>query len=114
MRATEVSELALVSSEVHDEWFDLDAFGADSNASELRIDLLGRGSRAPTNVQAPTGILSVRHLIDWRADDEAGIRWYTVRELVYDTSERVIALRSSFPLVVTLRVSELDVTLTRP
>lgn len=104
------SDLAQLSAAVHDQFFDLDALPTDRGCDELRIVLYEVGRRRRREWK---GELIIRRVIDWDADDRAGIGWCDIGEITFDATDGCLVLRSNFPLELNVRVAELDVTLTR-
>jgi hypothetical protein len=101
--------LALLSSRLHDWWFDADAIRWDAARSRVEIDIFTERPRAGKDT-VPARLI-IGNVMDWSLRDEAGIGWVDLSSLSCDDESSQITLRSNFPLSVEVAVLGVDVQL---
>lgn len=120
---TDAADLARISDDLHDEWFDLDRVSHDLDRSELRVTIYPgrvRGRiiqrvRPPSDddLPEPLGELVVRSVVGVDITDRAEIGWYDFGGLDYDPDANRLTLRSNFPMEISMTVTSLDLELIR-
>lgn len=118
------AELARIGTAIHDEWFDVNSVVRDMERAELRLTIYpGRrgGSvfltdRPPVDEQLPSAIgeLVIREVADVVIKDDAGIGWFDVGGLSFDSATSLLRLWSNFPLEILIKVRKLSVKLLSP
>jgi hypothetical protein len=105
-------ELETVVDHVHDHWLDLNAIQFTNRT--LRIPVTDRVcSRVNEQTTFPWSLL-IQSVEEWSFEDRAKIGFYDITDLAYDSAQRTIQVMCGFPLVISARVRELDISLENP
>ena len=124
IHAADETTLDRIASAVHDWWFDLDVVRSQTALPELLVALYAESPRqlarrwlAPglererANLPSARARLVIGQVERFDVDDHAEVGWYDLGRIDFDASSNTIRLVSNLPLVVTVRVGRLDVSL---
>jgi len=121
LTASSHADVPHLSGALHDKWFDRESFEYDRgrHTVEMAIGSVGRSPRASMRqlrrrqVLCNDHILEVANVYEAEIQDEAHTRLYNVNVVEYDAASRLLTIRSSFPVRLGFRVSNLHVVLAR-
>lgn len=118
---TTLSDIAAISSQLHDEWFHIERLEHDVERRELRLPIYagrwkkrwfietGRPPEEPP--PPPAATLLVRNVTDVSVEDEADVGWYGVSHLAHDEASGELRVVSNIPCEIVIRGQDLDVEL---
>jgi hypothetical protein len=121
---TTLSELANISSLLHDEWFHVERLEHNAEQCEVRLPIYagrwkkrwfiesGRPPQEPP--PPPSATLVVRNITDVSVEDDADVGWYGVSHLAYDEESAELRVVSNIPCEIVVVTDELDVELLGP
>jgi len=119
VQVTTPSELAEISSVLHDEWFHVERLEHDAGAGEVRLPIYagrwkkrwfietGRPPEEPP--PPPSATLVVRNVTRVSVEDDADVGWYGVSHLSYDKEAAELRIISNIPCEIVVGTQGLDV-----
>lgn len=118
---TPETDLAEISSRLHDRWFDLSAVVRSPDESEIRIPffrgsvrrrLIFSTSMPPGPDEEPFGWLVVKRVRTLTIDDEAGVVVHSLHQIGFDSAASELVIEANVPLILRIGVETLSIEMT--
>jgi hypothetical protein len=111
LRATSIAELRVITSKLHDLWFDVTNVDYDAQRGIVSVRFLPDHQSDRIAQGDMVRELEIRCAKELRLTESEGIGRYDVNELQYLPNARTVSVATGIPLTFDVLVTDLDVAL---